>query len=169
MDNNRGGGSGTIDRDYRALIKLGDGATTMQGKSIYTGDIYISGVPLYYGHGNPRKSNCTELDTKEVAGKIVFCESAKVFYHQVDVLTLANVTGAIIASNSSEFLGPGEFSIPLVVVSVKCLARRDHKKVYWKKVFEDLPPAYGGYEVSVDGVGIKASTHGGRLLFTWST
>ncbi|KAL5984670.1 hypothetical protein ACLOJK_041291 [Asimina triloba] len=66
-------GGGTIDRDYRALIKLGDGATTMQGKSIYPGDIHVSGVPLYYGHGNARKRNCTELDTKEVAGKIVFC------------------------------------------------------------------------------------------------
>ncbi|KAL5984667.1 hypothetical protein ACLOJK_041288 [Asimina triloba] len=112
-------GAGTIDRDYRALIKLGDGATTMQGKSIYPGDIHISGVPLYYGHGNPRKRNCTELDTKEVAGKIVFCESAKYFYYQVAVLTLANVTGAIIARSSSAFLDPGAFSIPLVVVSVK--------------------------------------------------
>ncbi|KAL6010747.1 hypothetical protein ACLOJK_001189 [Asimina triloba] len=112
-------GAGTIDRDYRALITLGDGAaTTIQGKSMYPENIYISGVPLYYGHGNPSKENCSILDAKEVSGKIVLCSFGNVS-SQMKEANSANLRGAIIVTDSDKFLTPVRFSIPLVFVSIK--------------------------------------------------
>ncbi|KAL6010743.1 hypothetical protein ACLOJK_001185 [Asimina triloba] len=72
-------GAGTIDRDYGALITLGDGIATIQGKSIYPENIYISRVPLYYRRGDASKENCSTLDAKEILGKIVFCSFANAF------------------------------------------------------------------------------------------
>ncbi|KAL6010745.1 hypothetical protein ACLOJK_001187 [Asimina triloba] len=111
-------GAGTIDRDYGALITLGDGATTIQGKSIFPENIYISRVPLYYGHGNASKENCSALDAKEISGKIVFCSFANVL-SQIYRLSSENITGAIVATDSAEFLDPSKFSFPLVAVSIK--------------------------------------------------
>ncbi|KAL6010748.1 hypothetical protein ACLOJK_001190 [Asimina triloba] len=112
-------GAGTIDRDYRALITLGaDAATTIQGKSMYPENIYIAGVPLYYGHDNPSKENCSTLDAKDVSGKIVLCAFGNVS-NQIKEASSANLTGAIIVTDSDKFLSPERFSFPLVFVSIK--------------------------------------------------
>ncbi|KAL6010746.1 hypothetical protein ACLOJK_001188 [Asimina triloba] len=107
-------GAGTIDRDYGALITLGDGATTIQGKSIYPVSIYLNGVDLYDGH------QCRFLDPKHISGKIVFCTLYKVL-SQISLLRSADIRGAIIATSDRivDFFGPEEFTFPFVTVSIK--------------------------------------------------
>ncbi|KAK9135946.1 hypothetical protein Syun_015276 [Stephania yunnanensis] len=52
--------AGTLDRDYAALVTLGEGTITFKGKSVYPENLYISGTPLYYGHGDKEKMNCSQ-------------------------------------------------------------------------------------------------------------
>ncbi|XP_058091338.1 subtilisin-like protease SBT3 [Magnolia sinica] len=112
--------AGTIDREYTASITLGDGITTVQGKSIYPESIYISDVPLYYGHGNASKEICdlNTLDQKDVKGKIVFCAPGNLT-SQICELNRTDAKGAIFATDSAQFLNPDDFFMPFVAISIK--------------------------------------------------
>ncbi|XP_058091335.1 subtilisin-like protease SBT1.7 [Magnolia sinica] len=112
--------AGTIDRDYAASITLGDGITTVQGKSFYPESIYISGVPLYYGYGNASKEICDyySLDPKDVAGKIVFCGFGDE-YTQMFEVNRTGAEGAIFVTDSAQFLNPDDFFMPFVAISIK--------------------------------------------------
>ena len=63
-------GAGTIDRDFAAHVTLGDGDLTVTGKSAYPENLFVSGVPIYFGHGNRTKEICHfySLDPEEVDG-----------------------------------------------------------------------------------------------------
>ncbi|KAF2321118.1 hypothetical protein GH714_034089 [Hevea brasiliensis] len=69
-------GAGTVDRELGARVTLGDGDITVTGISMYPENLFISRIPLYFGHGNRRKELCdwNSLDSKDVAGKFVFCD-----------------------------------------------------------------------------------------------
>ncbi|PSS29330.1 Subtilisin-like protease [Actinidia chinensis var. chinensis] len=115
-------GAGTIDRDYAADVTLGDGDIAVRGKSIYPEDLSVSGVPIYFGHGNRSKETCDDnsLDPKEVAGKYVFCdyidETSGVNTFEID---RAGAAGAIFSTDSGPFLKPVDFYIPFVAVTPK--------------------------------------------------
>ncbi|XP_057493812.1 subtilisin-like protease SBT3 [Actinidia eriantha] len=115
-------GAGTIDRDYAADVTLGDGDIAVRGKSIYPEDLSVSGVPIYFGHGNRSKETCDDnsLDPKEVAGKYVFCdyidETSGVNTFEID---RAGAAGAIFSTDYGPFLEPVDFYIPFVAVTPK--------------------------------------------------
>ncbi|XXG74113.1 hypothetical protein AAC387_Pa07g2914 [Persea americana] len=114
-------GAGTIDRDYAASVTLGNGSIApFQGKSIFPESLYVSGYPLYYGHGNTGKEACNSyaLDPKDVAGKIVFCSFGNVF-NQMDEVNRSGAEGGIFATDLAQFLGPDDFYMPFVAVSLE--------------------------------------------------
>ncbi|RVW49786.1 Subtilisin-like protease SBT1.7 [Vitis vinifera] len=88
-------GAGTIDRDYAADVTLGNGILRVRGKSVYPEDVFISNVPLYFGHGNASKETCdyNALEPQEVAGKIVFCDFPGGY--QQDEIERVGAAGAI--------------------------------------------------------------------------
>ncbi|GFY89590.1 putative endonuclease or glycosyl hydrolase [Actinidia rufa] len=94
----------------------------MPGKSIYPEDLSVSGVPIYFGHGNRSKETCDDnsLDPKEVAGKYVFCdyidETSGVNTFKID---RAGAAGAIFSTDSGPFLEPDDFYIPIVAMTPK--------------------------------------------------
>ncbi|XP_058079017.1 subtilisin-like protease SBT1.8 [Magnolia sinica] len=110
----------TIDRDYAASITLGDDITTVQRKSFYPESTYISGVPLYYGHGNTSKEVCDyySLDHKDVAGKIVFCSLGNIYSQKFEV-NRTGAEGAIFTTDSAQYLNPRNFFMPFVAISIK--------------------------------------------------
>ncbi|WJZ83884.1 hypothetical protein VitviT2T_003528 [Vitis vinifera] len=112
-------GAGTIDRDYAADVTLGNGILRVRGKSVYPEDVFISNVPLYFGHGNASKETCdyNALEPQEVAGKIVFCDFPGGY--QQDEIERVGAAGAIFSTDSQNFLGPRDFYIPFVAVSHK--------------------------------------------------
>ncbi|KAK9112749.1 hypothetical protein Scep_020268 [Stephania cephalantha] len=114
-------GAGTIDRDYVALVTLGKGITTFKGKSVYPENLFISGVPLYYGQGDKSKEICDHqsLDPKDVSGKIVFCAFTNDSdpYDQRIEVNRTGAAGAIFATDSPQSLDPYEFSFPFVAIS----------------------------------------------------
>ncbi|KAJ8630966.1 hypothetical protein MRB53_024289 [Persea americana] len=114
-------GAGTIDRDYAASVTLGNGSNApFQGRSIFPESLYISGSPLYFGHGNTSKETCDPytLDPKDVAGKIVFCSFGDVL-SQMDEVSRSGAVGGIFATDSAPFLNPSDFYMPFVEVSLK--------------------------------------------------
>lgn len=116
-------GAGTIDRDYVASVTLGEGVATIQGKSVYPEDLLVSGVPLYYGHGNRSKEICGDytLDPRDVAGKIIFCDFSTESYVDDQMLEVnrTGAAGAIFSTDSAQFLRPNDFFMPFVAVSPK--------------------------------------------------
>ena len=114
-------GAGTIDRDYAADVKLGNGIFTVRGKSVYPENLLISNVSLYFGYGNRSKELCEygALDPEDVAGKIVFCdipESGGIQSYEVGGVEAA---GAIFSSDSQNSFWPSDFDMPYVAVSPK--------------------------------------------------
>ncbi|CBI32394.3 unnamed protein product, partial [Vitis vinifera] len=114
-------GAGTIDRDYAADVKLGNGILTVRGKSVYPENLLISNVSLYFGYGNRSKELCEygALDPEDVAGKIVFCdipESGGIQSYEVGGVEAA---GAIFSSDSQNSFWPSDFDMPYVAVSPK--------------------------------------------------
>lgn len=69
-------GAGTVDRQFAAHITLRDGVMTITGQSFYPENLFVSRVPVYFGHGNRSKELCdyNALNHKEVAGKFIFCD-----------------------------------------------------------------------------------------------
>ncbi|XWS39943.1 hypothetical protein CRYUN_Cryun18bG0097700 [Craigia yunnanensis] len=95
-------GVGTIDGDFEAHVTLGDGDSTVTGKSAYPENLFVSGVPIYFGHGNRTKEICHfySLDPEEVDGK-------------------TGAAGAIFSSDFEQFLRPTDFYKPFVLVNPK--------------------------------------------------
>ncbi|KAL6885899.1 hypothetical protein ACP4OV_010160 [Aristida adscensionis] len=116
-------GASTIDRDFTAAITLGGGnggARSIQGKSVYPASAAVIAANLYYGHGNKTKQKCaySSLSSKDVAGKFVLCTGGESIGQQMDEVQSNGGRGAIIASNMKEFLQPGEYTMPLVLVTM---------------------------------------------------
>ncbi|KAK4838531.1 hypothetical protein QYF36_014504 [Acer negundo] len=118
-------GAGTIDRDYAAHITLGNTEITVTGKSVYPENLFVSQVPIYFGHGNQSKELCAlySLDPKDVAGKYIFCafdyDGLVGFAQQLKELNRAGAAGAIFSSDMGKFLDPTDFNMPYVTINPK--------------------------------------------------
>ncbi|KAK1559218.1 hypothetical protein Q3G72_011989 [Acer saccharum] len=118
-------GAGTIDRDYAALITLGDNELTVSGRSVYPENLFVSEVPIYFGHGNRSKELCdlNSLDPKDVAGKYIFCafdyDGLVAFTLQLDEMYRTGAVGAIFSSDMGQFLKPKDFDMPYVTIIPK--------------------------------------------------
>ncbi|KAA3462942.1 subtilisin-like protease SBT1.7 [Gossypium australe] len=116
-------GAGTIDREFAAHVTLGDGELTVTGKSVYPENLFVSDVPIYFGHGNRSKELCNSLDPKEVAGKYVFCDfdssGQTNAYAQIYEMDTAGAAGAIFSSSEGPFFRPTDFFKPFVLVNPK--------------------------------------------------
>ncbi|KAF2321117.1 hypothetical protein GH714_034080 [Hevea brasiliensis] len=115
-------GAGTVDRELGARVTLGDGDITVTGISMYPENLFISRIPLYFGHGNRRKELCdwNSLDSKDVAGKFVFCDydNESSVFRSEDIYG-TDIAGAIFSSAYGEFQRPAEFYLPFVTVNTK--------------------------------------------------
>ncbi|TYG39577.1 hypothetical protein ES288_D12G026200v1 [Gossypium darwinii] len=100
-------GAGTIDREFVAHVTLGDGELTVTGKSVYPENLFVSDVPIYFGHGNRTKELLYSLDPEEVAGKYIFCDfdssGQTNAYAQIDEMDTAGAAGAIFSSSEGPF------------------------------------------------------------------
>ncbi|KAL5788298.1 hypothetical protein ACOSP7_005247 [Xanthoceras sorbifolium] len=118
-------GAGTIDRDYAAHITLGDGEVTVNGRSVYPENLFISEVPIYFGHGNRSKEICDlySLDPKDVAGKYIFCafdyDGLVGFAQQSYEMYRTGAAGAIFSSDTGQFSKPTDFDMPYVIINPK--------------------------------------------------
>uniref|UniRef100_A0A2N9EVE5 Inhibitor I9 domain-containing protein n=1 Tax=Fagus sylvatica TaxID=28930 RepID=A0A2N9EVE5_FAGSY len=72
----KGGLPATLDRSFVATMTLENGLT-IEGTSYFPESVSLTNLTLYYGKGNMSKAICndTSLDRKEVAGKVVLCDS----------------------------------------------------------------------------------------------
>ncbi|KAG8474107.1 hypothetical protein CXB51_033597 [Gossypium anomalum] len=119
-------GTGTIDREFAAHVTLGDGELTVTGKSVYPENLFVSDVPIYFGHGNRTKELCEiySLDPEEVAGKYIFCDFDS--SSQNNALAVQNyemdrsgAVGAIFSSDEARLFRPTDFFKPFVLVNPK--------------------------------------------------
>ncbi|KAJ9159553.1 hypothetical protein P3X46_025056 [Hevea brasiliensis] len=116
-------GAGTVDRELGAHVTLGEGDITVTGISMYPENLFVSRIPLYFGHGNRSKELCdwNSLDSQDVAGKFVFCDydnESSVFQSETDMYGL-DIAGAIFSSGDGEFQSPFDFNLPFVTVDTK--------------------------------------------------
>ncbi|KAL6851416.1 hypothetical protein ACP4OV_020349 [Aristida adscensionis] len=95
-------GASTIDRDFAAIVTLGNGSS-IKGKSTYPATAPIVGADLYYGHGNRSTERCetSSLSGDDVRGKFVFCNAGEDIWEQVDELQRTGARGAIISTNDA--------------------------------------------------------------------
>ncbi|KAL4348183.1 hypothetical protein GQ457_17G011310 [Hibiscus cannabinus] len=119
-------GAGTIDREFAAHVTLGDRELAVTGRSVYPENLFVSEVPLYFGHGNRTKELCEidSLDPEEVAGKYIFCDfdpsgQNSPFTTQVYEMYTSGAAGAIFSSDGGPFFRSKEFSMPFVLVEPK--------------------------------------------------
>ncbi|KAI3805087.1 hypothetical protein L1987_27133 [Smallanthus sonchifolius] len=120
-------GAGTIDRDFAAYVTPGDqNYGTLIGKSVFPKNMLVKGVHIYFGYGNKSKETCdyNSLDPKDVKGKYIFCE----FDDEISLITrlvtlnklkTIGAAGAIFSSDFGNFLFPGYFTFPFVVLKLK--------------------------------------------------
>ncbi|WCJ17720.1 Subtilisin-like protease [Euphorbia peplus] len=113
-------------RQFGAHITLGDGILTFTGKSIYPENMFVSRIPMYFGHGNLSKELCEygALEPKEVAGKFIFCDHDKessMFRQETERYGpgVAGTVGAILSNDDGEFKHPDDFFQPVVYVKTK--------------------------------------------------
>lgn len=96
-------GAGTIDRESVATLQLGNGET-VEGMSYFSESIYITNSPLYYGKSNANKSICrgSALDPKEVAGKVVLCDTSTSLDidQQIDEIVKAGAYAGILLTDT---------------------------------------------------------------------
>eukprot|EP01018_Ginkgo_biloba_P038601 Gb_30236 [translate_table: standard] len=105
-------GASTIDRNFQAALKLGDG-TVLHGASFYGGKSrFLSKVPLVYPgkSGDPNDKACAnELDRDLVRGKMVLCMSES--FDLPDTIKNAGALGLISVSESNQVSAFSEFFI----------------------------------------------------------
>ncbi|KAB1997459.1 hypothetical protein ES319_D12G025500v1 [Gossypium barbadense] len=98
---------------------------TVTGKSVYPETLFVSDVPIYFGHGNRTKELCEiySLDPEEVAGKYIFCDfdssGQTNAYAQIDEMDTAGAAGVIFSSSEGPFFRPTDFFKPFVLVNPK--------------------------------------------------
>ncbi|WCJ17722.1 Subtilisin-like protease [Euphorbia peplus] len=120
-------GAGTIDRQLGAQVTLGDGLISVTGQSMYPENLFVSRIPIYFGHGNRSKELCEwgSLDPKHVSGKFIFCDhdNQSTPFQQSDfyreVADLAGAVGAIFSGYDGELKSTYDFSQPLVLANMK--------------------------------------------------
>ncbi|XWS68035.1 hypothetical protein CRYUN_Cryun04dG0055700 [Craigia yunnanensis] len=113
-------GAGTIDRDFAAHVTLVDGDSTVTGKPAYPKNLFVSGVPIYFAHGNRTKELCDfySLDPEEVAGKYLFCDfdssgQINVENQQTFEMGRTGTAAAIFSSENGQFSAPPTSTSPL--------------------------------------------------------
>ncbi|KAM0873334.1 hypothetical protein ACQ4PT_038133 [Festuca glaucescens] len=118
-------GASTIDRDFTATVTLDNGsggARSIHGKSVYPESTAIAGADLYYGggQGNKNKERCeySSLSQAEVKGKFVFCAASESVRQQIDEVQEIGGRGLIVACDTTEFLQPTDYTLPLVLVTL---------------------------------------------------
>ncbi|XVE93382.1 hypothetical protein REPUB_Repub01dG0187000 [Reevesia pubescens] len=118
-------GAGTIVRDSAAHVTLGYGELTVTGKSNDPENLFVSSVPIYFGHGNRTKELCDfyTLDPKEVAGKYLFCDfdsSSQINVNQQTFeMDRTGPSGAIFSSDDGQFFRLTDFYKPFVLLNPK--------------------------------------------------
>ncbi|KAK2665097.1 hypothetical protein Ddye_003671 [Dipteronia dyeriana] len=118
-------GAGTIGRDFAAHITLGNNELTVTGRSVYPENVFVSEVPIYFGHGNQSKELCAlySLDSTDVAGKYIFCafdhDGLVGFAQQLNEMNRTGAAGAILSSDKGKFLDPTDFNMPFVTINPK--------------------------------------------------
>ncbi|KAL6982918.1 hypothetical protein U1Q18_016312 [Sarracenia purpurea var. burkii] len=117
-------GAGTVDRSFIATLSLGN-QLTMNGTSYYPESVYITNTPLFYGGTNLSKAICnvSTLNPKEVAGKVVLCESTTAVDVSVQLKEVQRAGGyaGILLANALTLdpqgsTLPSNFSIPSLVL-----------------------------------------------------
>eukprot|EP01018_Ginkgo_biloba_P041043 Gb_30209 [translate_table: standard] len=114
-------GSNTIDRDFQASLKLGDG-TVLHGKSFYgSKSRFLSKVPLVYPgkSGDPNDKACAnDFDRDLVQGKMVLCMNED--FDLPNTIKNAGALGLISVSESNQVSAFSEFfSIPSAILAHK--------------------------------------------------
>ncbi|XVE55866.1 hypothetical protein DITRI_Ditri03aG0191500 [Diplodiscus trichospermus] len=111
-------GAGTLDRSFTASVTLGSGFT-FEGISYFPESIYITHTPLYYGKDAADKATCSmgALDSKEIAGKVVVCDSSgkSDIYGQMEELDRVSAYAGIFMTDWSD-LDPEDYNIPCLVL-----------------------------------------------------
>ncbi|KAL6010754.1 hypothetical protein ACLOJK_001196 [Asimina triloba] len=112
-------GAGTIDRDFRASVTLGNDLT-FEGTSKYPESVYIARVPLYYGKVNKHKAACEplSLNPSEVAGKVVVCDAddGSDIQSQMSEVNRTNAAAAIFLMDSTSYFNNRGYYFPSLVV-----------------------------------------------------
>eukprot|EP01018_Ginkgo_biloba_P038600 Gb_30208 [translate_table: standard] len=141
-------GASTIDRDFQAALKLGDG-TVLHGASFYGGKSrFLSKVPLVYPgkSGDPNDKACVnELDRDLVRGKMVLCMSDS--FDLPDTIKNAGAFGLISVSESNQVSAFSEFfSIPSAI-----LAHKDGAAIANYSTFASNPVVDIEFEITILG------------------
>ncbi|XP_050283078.1 subtilisin-like protease SBT1.7 [Quercus robur] len=113
-------GAGTLGREFYAKMTLENGVS-IEGTSYFPESVFITDLPLYYGKDNVSKALCKDktLDRKEVAGKVVICDSSSSnSYQQIKEVEGAGAYAAIFLIDVSLPLSYEEYSIPSLIPSL---------------------------------------------------
>ena len=111
-------GAGTLDRNFHAKMTLKNGVS-IEGTSYFPESLFITDLPFYYGKDNVSKALCNDktLDRKEVAGKVVICDSSSSnSYQQIKEVEGAGAYAAIFLIDVSLPLSYEEYSIPSLIL-----------------------------------------------------
>ncbi|GMY22540.1 subtilisin-like protease SBT1.7 [Fagus crenata] len=112
-------GAATLDRSFTATMTLENGLT-IEGTSYFPESVSLTNLTLYYGKGNMSKAICndTALDRKEVAGKVVLCDSFNSdVSKQIIEAERVGAYAAIFLTNMSLALVPEWYSIPSLILA----------------------------------------------------
>ncbi|KAK7836338.1 subtilisin-like protease sbt1.9 [Quercus suber] len=109
-------GAGTLDRNFLATMTLANGVS-FEGTSFFPESVFINDLPLYHGKGNTNEAICKDsaLDRKQIAGKVVICDSYRLnVSQQIMELERAGAYAAIFLTDKSP--EPNTFSIPSLIL-----------------------------------------------------
>ncbi|KAM4072582.1 hypothetical protein ACB094_11G148700 [Castanea mollissima] len=111
-------GAGTLGRKFYAKMTLENGVS-IEGTSYFPESVFITDLPLYYGKDNVSKALCKDktLDRKEVAGKVVICDSSSSnISQQIKEVERADAYAAIFLTDDFMPLSYDEYSIPSLIL-----------------------------------------------------
>ncbi|KAL0007203.1 hypothetical protein SO802_008705 [Lithocarpus litseifolius] len=111
-------GAGTLGREFYAKMTLENGVS-IEGTSYFPESVFITDLPLYYGKDNVGKALCKDktLDRKEVAGKVVICDSSiSNISQQIKEIERAGAYAAIFLTDLYLPLTYEEYSIPSLLL-----------------------------------------------------
>ncbi|XP_050283076.1 subtilisin-like protease SBT1.8 [Quercus robur] len=111
-------GAGTLGREFYAKMTLENGVS-IEGSSYFPESVFITDLPLYYGKDNVSKALCKDktMDRKEVAGKVVICDSSSSnISQQIKEVERAGAYVAIFLTDVYLPLSYEEYSIPSLIL-----------------------------------------------------